>query len=186
MKGLPLFFFLLLASWQAASAADSTFPSPPYPPTAWRHHETGTIQLSITFGRDQEVSDCHVVHSSAPYLLDTYTCDFIQKNWRSSAYAGTTISVPITYTMPGVAPISVDFPAPPYFTSDAEEGSVTLAVNFGPDGWVKNCTVAKSSGYLHLDSMALAWVKTHWHHNAYAGQTINVPFVFKKPQAPST
>jgi TonB family protein len=71
------------------------------------------------------------------------------------------------------------FPAPPYYTTDSAGGLLTLAVTFGPDGWVSECVVARSTGNAALDNRTLSWVKTHWHNRAYAGQTIQAPFEFK-------
>ncbi len=43
--------------------------------------------------------------------------------------------------------------------------------------------VVQPSGIELVDRETSIWVRVHWHNDAFAGQTLDTPFIFKSPPA---
>ncbi len=58
-------------------------------------------------------------------------------------------------------------------------GTVVVNVQFNRQGGVTSTEVVQSSGVSILDSSTRSFIRTHWHSQAYAGQTISVPVQYQ-------
>ena len=77
------------------------FPQPPYPVEAEMKHQTGTVNVNIQFDGGGRVAEVEVSSSSGVSILDSNTRSWIRSRWHDTSFAGQTVSVPITYRMPG-------------------------------------------------------------------------------------
>ena len=148
---------------------------------------TGFILVEVKFAEDGKVWSGRVVRSNAPFSLEASTIDFVKNHWRNEFFAGTTQILPITFSqLPSSSTHwNDDMPPPvdPLAVGDLKR-KAKLRVNFGSDGWVQHVEVADPSGVDTIDRQTAIWVKVHWHHTAFAGQTIDVPFEFNPPAPP--
>ena len=144
----------------------------------------GFILVQLKFAEDGKVWSGRVVRSNAPFSLEASTIDFVKNHWKNDYFAGTTQVFPITFSQlpSSCSHWNGDMPPPvnPLAAGDPKR-DVKLRVHFGADGWVEKVDVASSCGVDSIDRDTAIWVKVHWHHSAYAGQTFDVPFQFKPP-----
>ncbi len=92
-------------------------------------------------------------------------------------------ATPSSYT-PGASSL----PHPPYPAAARdlrESGTVVMNVRFDPSGNVAGAEVEKSSGVEILDSTTRAFIRTHWHDPAYAGQTVSAPVEYRLEDLPA-
>ncbi len=147
----------------------------------------GFILVEVTFAQDGKVSSGRVVRSNAPFSLEASTIDFVRNHWKNEYFAGTTQVFPITFSQlpSGDSHWNGDMPPPvdPLTVGDPQR-DVKLRLSFGADGWVQHVEVADPSGVDSIDQQTAVWVRVHWHHPAFAGQTLDVPFEFKPPAPP--
>ncbi len=75
---------------------------------------------------------------------------------------------------------------PPNFLPEGDPGrKLKLRVTFGPRRLgPQRVEVTEPSGLDPVDHQTAIWVKAHWHNDAYQGQTIDAPFIFKTPSTP--
>jgi TonB family protein len=190
MHGKALILALLIGFQGAqgqAVAEGLPLSFPPYPLEAHKNHEVGTVIVEVSFDAKGDVSDCHVVLSTASSLLDTNTVRFIKRNWHSAAFAETTHILPITYMMSreSASAKKAEMPPPPDpLVAGDTEREMTLRLTFGADGWVDRIGVVKSSGSSVIDRQTEVWIKATWHIEDNAGKVLDVPFDFKPPAKP--
>lgn len=148
---------------------------------------TGFILVEVKFAEDGKVWSGRVVRSNAPFSLEASTIDFVKNHWKNEFFAGTTQVFPIIFSqLPSSSSHwNDDMPPPtdPLAVGDLKR-ETKLRVNFGPDGWVQHVEVADPSGVDSIDQQTAIWVRVHWHHVAFAGQTVDVPFEFNPPEPP--
>ena len=126
-------------------------PAPPAPTIAKKDHPTHPHTAS------------HPVASTSDSLATSHT---EEKESVASSYA------------PGAS----DLPHPPYpdeARSLGKTGTVVLNVQFDGQGSVTSAEIVQSSGVSILDTSTRAFIRTHWHSQAYAGQLISVPVRYR-------
>jgi hypothetical protein len=162
--------------------------APPELPVApYKKNDKGIIVARVTFAADGTVKDCRVVRSNAPYPLEAATVDQIKRKWINDWFAGQTIDFPITFDeMPWYVTHWNDGLVPPPNTLPPGDPGrkLKLRITFDADGWVEQVKIAQASGIEVVDIVTANWVKAHWHNDAFAGQTLDAPFVFKTPPGP--
>jgi len=79
----------------------SEFPQPPYPVEAEMQHQTGSVNVSIQFDGSGSVTDVQVLDSTGASIFISNTRSWIRSHWRNASFAGQSVSVPITYHLPG-------------------------------------------------------------------------------------
>ena len=130
---------------------------------------------------------CLVVRSNAPYSLEISTTNYIEGHWNMPLFAGQTRFVPIAFDqLPSGSKHWNEDMVPPLdpLTVGDPERRLKLHLTFGADGWVSGIKVVDSSGLPSLDEQTGVWVKVHWHHDAYANQSVDAPFKFEPPPTP--
>jgi protein TonB len=65
-----------------AVAIEKTHTIPPYPLSARRLAEQGTVRLSLTVSPDGSVSDASVIVSSGTSMLDDAAIEWVKRHWR--------------------------------------------------------------------------------------------------------
>jgi hypothetical protein len=167
-----------------ARAADS--PILPSWAEALKDGHVGVVIVEVQFAKDGSAKQCRVIRSNAPFPLEASTVDFIEKRWKLPLFAGEARVVPIIFQeLPSYLPqwnSEMAIPPNPLAVGDPER-NLKLRLTFGADGWVKSVDTVAPSGLDSLDQDTAAWVKVHWHHEAYANQVVEAPFDFKPPVA---
>jgi len=159
----------------------------PLPVAPYEKNEKGLIVVQVKFAADGKVASCGIVRSNAPFPLEASTVDEIKREWTADWLAGQTVNFPVTFdTLPWYVTHWDEGLVPPLDRLPAGDPGRTLKlqVTFGPDGWVQKEHVVQSSGIQLIDRDTEIWVKVHWHNTAFAGQTLNTPFVFKPQGGP--
>ena len=77
------------------------FPAPGYPVEAQMRHQSGTVLMSVQFDGGGSVSEAQVLSSSGVSVLDSNARSWIRSHWHNASFAGQSVSVPITYHLPG-------------------------------------------------------------------------------------
>ena len=78
------------------------FPAPGYPLEAEVRHQAGTVVVNIQFNSEGSVSEAEVIESSGVSILDANARSWIRSHWHNASFASRSVSVPITYRLPGV------------------------------------------------------------------------------------
>ena len=159
----------------------------PVPPADHAKSAAGVLVVEVKFAPDGTVSACLIARSNVPYALEVETVDYIRRKWVNHFFAGDVVRFPVTFDeLPWYAKQWGDgLTPPPNFLPAGDPGrKLKLRVTFGPDGWVKGVQIMQPSGLDAVDRQAAVWVKVHWHDPAYAGKTLDAPFIFKTPAVP--
>lgn len=69
-------------AWTPAVAIEKTHTIPPYPMSARRLNQQGTVRLSLTVSPDGNVSDISVIVSSGTPALDDVALAWVKSHWR--------------------------------------------------------------------------------------------------------
>jgi protein TonB len=69
-------------TWTQAVAIEKTHTIPPYPMSARRLNQQGTVRLSLTVSHDGSVSDASVIVSSGTLALDDAALAWVKSHWR--------------------------------------------------------------------------------------------------------
>ena len=157
---------------------------PPLPVAPYEKNEKGLIVVQVIFGADGKVASCRVARSNVPFPLEAATVDAIKREWDDDWLAGETVNFPITFdTLPWYATHWDDnLVPPPNLLPLGDPGrTLKLRITFGADGWVEHVKIVQPSGIELIDRQTAIWVRVHWHNNAFAGQTLDTPFVFQPP-----
>lgn len=168
-----------------AVRAGAEAPAPPLEPAPVQHRRR-TIIVSVTYGADGRVRDCKVMRSNATRLLEVSTLEHIRKHWGGAFFADSVEVVPIQFDETTTTEWTGDMATPPnVFPDDNHAHEMTIRVSFDREGWVASTKVMLSSGIQIADEETAAWVRVHWHSDAYAGKAVDAPFIFqsakKKP-----
>jgi hypothetical protein len=161
----------------------------PAPATADTNNGKGMLVVEVKFAADGTIAACRIARSNVPYQLEVGTVDYIRRKWVNPWFAGYTVRFPITFEeLPWYAKRWDDgLVPPPNFLPASDPGrKLKVRVTFGPDGWVQRVEVKEPSGLDEVDRETAFWVKVHWHDEAYQGQTLDAPFIFKTPVAPKS
>jgi hypothetical protein len=143
----------------------------------------GFIIVEVTFDAKGAVKTCRILRSNAPFALESSTIDYIRAHWQSPFFADATATLPIVFEATSSATYwDEDMTPPPnLFPYGDQLQNLTLRVSFGSDGWVSGVKVLQPSTNQLVDRETAIWVKVHWHHAAYANQTLDAPFKFQPP-----
>jgi hypothetical protein len=161
--------------------------SSPLPVQEYARNDKGLLVAEVKFSGDGSVSSCRVVRSNVPYPLEASTVDYIRRKWNNPFFAGQTVYFPVEFDgLPWYVKHWDDplIPPPNFLAPGDPERKLKLRIVFGKDGWAQHVEVEQSSDDDRLDHGAAIWVKVHWHNDAYAGKTIDAPFIFKPLRAP--
>jgi hypothetical protein len=175
--------FVLVSRWMPAQEVAS----PPLPVEPYNKNDKGVIVVEVRFGQDGKAAACRVLRSNAPYPLEVNTVDAIKSEWNDEWLAGQTVDFPITFDeLPWYATKwDENLVPPPNQLPPGDPGrKLKLRITFGADGWVDHVKVLEPSGIELVDQEAELWVKVHWHNDAFANRTLDVPFDFKAPIPP--
>jgi hypothetical protein len=186
---------LILAVWfslglSALRSAAQELSSTDFPVEAYKKNDKGIVVAQVKFAADGKVDTCIIVRSNVPYPLEAATVDYIKRKWINDLFAGETVLFPITFDeLPWYATHwNDDLVPPPNILPLGDPGrSLKLRIAFGKDSWVEHVQVIQPSGLQLVDVTTARWVKVHWHNEAFSGQTLDTPFVFKPrpvPKAP--
>ena len=155
------------------------------PVDVFKKNDKGILIAEVKFAPDGTVAVCRIVRSNVPYQLEVETVEYIRRKWVNAWFAGDTVRFPITFdALPWYAKHWDDpLVPPPNFLPEGDPGrTVKLRITFGPDGWAQRVQVQGTSGSDVVDRETAIWVKVHWHNEAFAGQTLDAPFIFKTPE----
>jgi hypothetical protein len=157
------------------------------PVEPYKANDKGILVAEVQFDAQGKVAACRVVRSNVPYPLEASTVDYIRRKWVNEAFAGAVAYFPLTFDqLPWYAKAWDNglVPPPNLLSPGDPDRNLKLRVTFGPAGWVQRITIQEASGIQLVDQQTAIWVKVHWHSDAYAGQTVDVPFEFKSPASP--
>jgi cell division septation protein DedD len=158
--------------------------APEFPVEAYKKNDKGIVVAHVKFAADGKVESCVIVRSNVPFPLEAATVDYIQRKWIVDWLAGETVTIPVTYDeLPWYATHwNEDLVPPPNLLPLGDPGrKLKLRITFGKDSWVDHVQVIEGTGIELVDRQTAIWVKVHWHNDAFAGQTLDTPFVFKTP-----
>ena len=183
-RRIALLVSLLALGFYAAPALAQELAPPPAPAQTDKKNDRGMVVAEVKFAEDGTVATCRIVRSNLPYPLEAGTVDYIRRKWVNKYFAGDTVRFPLTFDeLPWYAKHWDDgIVAPPNFLPPGDPGrKLKLRVTFGPDGWAQKVEVEQTSALDAVDRQTAIWVKVHWHNEAFAGQTLDAPFIFKTP-----